>query len=539
MVAPQHTEGTAAAEASVGPHFETTSQSLAEKTSPQDITDIQSSVDTGAGVVDEYPHGIRLILLAGASIMGVFLISLDQTIVGTAIPKITAEFDGLKDVSWYSAAYFMTFGGLEASWGKAFKYFDIKWTFIASLTIFEIGSLICGVAPSSVALIIGRAIAGIGAAGISVGGTSIVAFSVPPKTRPILMGIIGLMYGLSSVLGPLIGGAFTENATWRWCFYINLPVGALGTAIVVIFFHLPAAVKRRQSVSARRCFTWIPSGSQVIGLLVGFGVLTVALILWSMWLGEYAMMIPRLFKKRGLWSVCPYQFFFLGDLLLLLYYLPIYFQSVKGASPIQSGVDNLPIVIAVAIFAVLGGVFVTTTGLPAPAMFVGALLGTVGCGLFYTLEIDTPSAKWISYQILTGSAIAFSVQNGLNIAQASVDPEDLPAITACLYFFQTVGGAFTVSSGQAAFVNQMLAKLASSAPGVAGQKVINAGASDLRNVFSPEDLSGVLVAYMHGLKATFALSIAFCAIALVATLFVPWKRLATHAPEDKEEGEQG
>ncbi|KAK1146903.1 hypothetical protein N8T08_002229 [Aspergillus melleus] len=160
-------------------------------------------------------------------------------------------------------------------------------------------------------------------------------------------------------------------------------------------------------------------------------------------------MIPRLFKKRGLWNICPYQFLFLGDLLLLLYYLPIYFQSVKGSSPIKPGVDNQPIVIAVAIFAVLGGVFVT--GLPAPAMLVGALLGTVGHGLFYTLEIDTP------------------IQNGLNIAQASVDPEDLPAMTACLYYFQTVECAvecaFTDSSGQVAFVNQMLAKLASSAPG--------------------------------------------------------------------------
>ena len=237
------------------------SQEQIEKPSSQSI---EGSQPLGSKSTDEaddaYPHGIRLVLLAGASIMGVFLISLDQvsaffvllashgliisqTIVGTAIPQITAEFDGLKDVSWYSAAYFMTFGGLEASWGKAFKYFDIKWTFIVSLTIFEIGSLICGVSPTSAVLIIGRAIAGVGAAGISVGGTSIIAFSVPPKQRPVLMGLIGLTYGLSSVLGPLIGGAFTESVTWRWCFYINLPVGGLGTAIVFIFFHLPAAVK--------------------------------------------------------------------------------------------------------------------------------------------------------------------------------------------------------------------------------------------------------------------------------------------------------
>ncbi|KAI8942372.1 hypothetical protein NX059_000447 [Plenodomus lindquistii] len=160
-----------------------------------------------------YSTGFRMWLLAGASIFGVFLISLDQTILGTAVPKITTEFGGLNDVSWYSSAYFMTFGGLEASWGKAFKYFDIRWTFVLTLFIFEIGSLICALAPNSNTLVVGRAIAGVGAAGISVGGTSIVAFSTPPKQRPIVMGIIGLTYGLSSVLGPIIGGAFTDHVS--------------------------------------------------------------------------------------------------------------------------------------------------------------------------------------------------------------------------------------------------------------------------------------------------------------------------------------
>lgn len=129
---------------------------------------------------------------------------LAQTIVATAIPKITDEFHGLADVSWYSSAFFMTLGGFQSAWGKAYKYFSLKTTFLLSICIFELGSLICGVAPNSTALIVGRAIAGLGAAGIGSGAYTIIAFSAHPKQRPMFTGIIGASYGIASVVGPLV-----------------------------------------------------------------------------------------------------------------------------------------------------------------------------------------------------------------------------------------------------------------------------------------------------------------------------------------------
>lgn len=156
--------------------------------------------------------------------------------MATAIPKITNEFHGLDKAAWYGSAFFLTSGSFQASWGKAYRYFDMKWTFITSIAVFELGSLLCGVAPNSDAFIVGRAIAGSGVAGMGTGGYIIVAYVVEPAKRPTYTGIMGLSYCFASVLGPLVGGAITTSTTWRWCFYINLPVGAVSSPL---FFCSP------------------------------------------------------------------------------------------------------------------------------------------------------------------------------------------------------------------------------------------------------------------------------------------------------------
>ncbi|PIG83060.1 efflux pump antibiotic resistance protein [Aspergillus arachidicola] len=495
--------------------------------------------------------GFTLLMTITALAMSMFLVSLDMTIVATAIPKITDDFGGIEDESWYGSAFFITLGSFQAAWGKAYKYFPLKISFLLSIFLFEVGSLICGVAPNSIALCIGRAITGVGGAGISSGAFTIIALSAPPKQRPAYVGILGASYGIAAAIGPLVGGAFTTNITWRWCFYINLPIGGLAAGIILFFYRAPPPLPFLDTpltekllqmdlpgslilVSALVCYvlslqwgglslSW--SDSKVVGTLVGFCVLLVvyAIVQWLQ--KERAAMIGRLFRQNVVIMMI-YIDLLAGTFFLLVYYLPIYFQVVSGVSAAQSGIQNLPLILAQSVSTVISGVTLSKFGYPQPFLLVGGVLTAIGSGLLYTLEINTGAGKWIGYQLLAGIGIGWCFQVPVVTAQASVAPEDLPSVTAMVLTVQTLGGSVFVSAGQSAMVNVLLKSLRSETSTVDAIKVAMTGATELRQKFSSAQMPFILTAYMEGLQAAFLVAVVASSVATVVCLAARWMRLS-------------
>ncbi|KAK8139163.1 SGE1 [Apiospora sp. TS-2023a] len=500
------------------------------------------------------PSGLALAAIMVGLELAVLCVSLDNTIIATAIPRITDEFQALQDVGWYASSYLLTLCSFNLFFGRLYQRFNVKWTFLTCLFWFEIGSLICGVAPNSTALIVGRAIAGVGSSGLFSGSLIILAYATPLEKRPIYTGLIAAVYGIASVVGPLLGGAFTDHVTWRWCFYINLPLGGV-TAVTLIFFLKtpPSKVspEHANDTLLQKIMRFDPVGTalflpsiicillalqwggttyqwgdgRIIALLVVFGVLLLAFLGVQYWAGDDATVPLRIIKQRSIGSAAFFSFCVGASFFVMIYYLLIWFQAIRGSSPTSSGVNTLPMLISFTLGAIISGGVVTKYGYYTPFMYGLVVIGSIGAGLLTTFTADVSTGKWIGYQIVFGAGIGIGMQQTINAAQAVLPLADVPTGTAVIIFAQMFGGSLFVSVAQNVFTNKFVEGLARIPKlDIDPQLVVKAGATDIARLFTdPDVLAHVIVAYNDALMWTFRIALITTCLSIFGAAFMEWK----------------
>lgn len=314
--------------------------------------------------------------------------------------------------------------------GKTYSLFSKKVAYLSYVALFEVGSLICALAPSSPVLIVGRAIAGLGASGIFAGGLVILITEIPLHKRAVWTGTLNSTFAIASIVGPILGGALTQHVTWRWCFYINLPIAGFSAVVILLFFHvkraptesIPLGIKLRSlnvvgfllfagSVSmllialqfggTSQRYSW--HSANIIGLLAGAGIVMCIFVGWQFHMQEAALIPPRLFtSSRNISLICASSFFANGAFQCIIYWLPIWFQAVLGASPTSSGVKYLPTVISDVLTSLIAAGLVTKLGRWNPFLIFGTAMVSLGGGLLTTLHPSTSDGHRIGFQILGG-----------------------------------------------------------------------------------------------------------------------------------------
>ncbi|KAL2842550.1 major facilitator superfamily domain-containing protein [Aspergillus pseudoustus] len=509
------------------------------------------------------PKSIKFWLIILGMYLAIFLVALDRTIIATAIPAITDDFHSISDIGWYGSSYMLTSASFNPVFGRLYQMYSTKWTFLISIVIFEVGSALCGAASNSTAFIVGRAIAGLGSAGIFSGGMMIILPLVPLRKRPMFTSIFGMTFGVSSVIAPIIGGAFTDSVTWRWCFYLNLPIGGFTIAAILLFFNAPSPQRSQRGVAAQvkhldplGVFVFIPSivclilalewggttyawsNPKMIGLLVTFAVLFIIFVVVEVLNPGTAMVPPRVVLNRSIASAMWFIFFVAAAMMSVVYYLNIWFQVVKGDSATRAGLSTIPLVLALVISSIVAAVFTQKVGYYVPSMLVAPVLTSIGAGLLSTLAPDSNHRYWIAYQVLLGLGIGCGFQTSTLAAQAVLPRPDVPIGMSLMFFMQQLGGAIFLAIDQNLLSTKLVGRL-SHVAGLNTEEIVNTGATDLRHVVPANELDTVVDAYNYALTRIFIVSAAIGAVTIIGALTMEWRNIKTNAPQGKPDGTQG
>ncbi|MFE7398768.1 MFS transporter [Streptomyces sp. NPDC057557] len=499
----------------------------------------------------------RSVMVAiGALLLGMFLAALDQTIVSTALPTIVSDLGGLEHLSWVVTAYLLASTAATPLWGKLGDQYGRKKLFQTAIVIFLIGSALCGVAQNMPQLIGFRALQGLGGGGLIVLSMAIVGDIVAPRERGKYQGLFGAVFGATSVLGPLLGGFFTQHLSWRWVFYVNLPIGVVALLVIAAVLYIP--VRRAQHTidylgtfliaSVATCLvlvaslggtTWAWGSAQIIGLAVLSVLLLTAFVHVERRAAEPVIPL-KLFRIRTFTLVAVISFVVGFAMFGAMTYLPTFLQVVHGITPTMSGVHMLPMVLGLLLTSTVSGQIVSRTGRWKVFPIAGTGITAIGLQLLHRLTETSSTLEMSIYFFVFGAGLGLVMQVLVLVVQNAVTYEDLGVATSGATFFRSIGASFGVAVFGTIFTNRLTDKLAAALAGRSLPPGVSAGgvAADPRAIgrLPPVLRPSVLHAYSTSITDVFVYAAPVVLVAFVFAWFLKEDKLrgSVTAPEPTE-----
>ncbi|PQK15787.1 hypothetical protein BB8028_0006g01090 [Beauveria bassiana] len=503
-------------------------------------------------------HGFRWVLAVVAVVSSILLYATDNTIVATIQPSIIEDLGDQHLLPWVSVGYMI--GGLVFALpsGKVYGLFDTKTLYLICGVIFCIGTTLCGAAPNMACMIVGRIIAGVGGNGMYVGVLTLLTVTTTDKECPAYLSLIGMAYGIGSIIGPLIGGGFAAHATWRWGFYINLVI--LGIFAPVYIFIMPTFQPRSTmtvrdksqaydnlgtllSVAGLFCavmavnfggtlYSW--RSGQIIALLVLAGMLLISFVLqqsFSFMTNFESRLLPcQLITQRE-----PVLLFVLMAAnncasMVSMYYIPLIFQFIGGSGALSAGTRLLPFIVAMTVFIALQGALLPHLPLYKPWYVVGAVFILLGGVFFYRVDISTTDAYLYGFQVLLGAGVGLYLQAGFAVILAVIEMSDMAYGVTFMLFAQLLGITSGLSFSGAVFTNtafENLRRLLPDVPAEQLQRALSGAAGDFFQKLDEENRKAVLRTIMSSINKSFILCITAGAVSLVAAVFLRNQKMRT------------